>query len=488
MAVYGERDFASTSTTTTTAPKEETVTKAEATSLGLTSTEGITKKDGVYYFDKSLGFEPVGVAKPGEVQMTPYYSSATNKNPQNIYEDMADDYMLTQEQFAAIYKQAKGDINEISRLQLEQMQKNIKTAQDTRYQRYLIELKEKNPGYWQENIERMAREMAYGVTSGKFTFFPDYINGPQTSIRPGTGQPRYNAQGQQVANGQYNAYGEYIGYSMNPEQQSMFSVLSDRFKKYNLESLVPKIKQLIISGATEDTITIALQESEEYQQRFKANKARMAKGLQVLTPADYLRVEDGYRQTLRAYGLTQFDSDEYVSKFIENDMSPGELSARVNIAVQRLRDADKEITKTLRDYYNLGETDILAYMLDPEKQLPALQRQITAAEIGTAARKQGLAVASATAEELAAKGVTQAEAEQGYATIADILPTAQKLSDIYGGTLEGYNLTEAEQEVFGQLASAQRKRKTLAKREVSTFGGTSGLGRSSLSSQSGGGF
>jgi hypothetical protein len=84
--------------------------------------------------------------------------------------------------------------------------------------------------------------------------------------------------------------------------------------------------------------------------------------------------------------------------------------------------------------------------------------------------------------------VTQAEAQRGYATIADILPTAEKLSDIYGTTLDAYGQSEAEQEVFNSLASAQRKRQRLTAREVASFSGRSGASRTSLTTSSVGQF
>ena len=52
----------------------EKVTLAEAKALGFDSTKGITKEGGMYKFAESLapdrgGFQSVGVAKPGQVQM-----------------------------------------------------------------------------------------------------------------------------------------------------------------------------------------------------------------------------------------------------------------------------------------------------------------------------------------------------------------------------------------------------------------------------------
>jgi hypothetical protein len=267
-----------------------------------------------------------------------------------------------------------------------------------------------------------------------------------------------------------------------PERKSVMDILTARFAQFGLSSLVPKIKELAISGATENTITFALMETDEYKTRFKANEIRLAKNLKVLSPAEYITVEDSYRQVLRAYGLKQFDTDDYVSQFISNDVSPTELSNRVVTAVQRVQNADPAVSRTLRDYYGVGQADLVAYVLDPEQQFQKIQRQVSAAEIGTAARVQGLEAGVNVAEQLAAQGVTAAEAQKGYATIADILPSAKKLSDIYGTTLEGYDQATAEQEVFNQLASAQRARKKLSEREVAAFSAKSGISGTSLGS------
>ena len=268
--------------------------------------------------------------------------------------------------------------------------------------------------------------------------------------------------------------------------QNAITVLTDRFKRYGLASLVPKIRELAIAGAGESTITLQLQETEEYQQRFSANKDRIKKNLAVLNPGEYLALEDKYRQIIRAYGLKDFDNDNYVNQFISNDVSPEELSNRVVTAVQRVKNADPAITATLRDFYGIGQNDLVAYVLDPNQTFQKIERQVAAAEIGTAARKQGLEAGVNVAEQLAAQGISQAEAQRGYSTIADILPEATKLSNLYGNTLDKYGQSEAEQDIFNTLASAQRKRKSLISREAAEFTGTSGLSRTALGKTTGG--
>lgn len=317
---------------------------------------------------------------------------------------------------------------------------------------------------------------------------PEYVaemmRGPQapsnvTQPQQGTSSSTTDALLQQII-AQNNAAAAAAAKASAQSRQSAIDVVTARFKAYGLESLAAKIKELAVDGATEATITLALQETDEYKTRFKANQARLKAGLQVLQPAEYLNVEDGYRQVLRSYGMNQFATDEYVQKFIENDLSAKELSDRVTIAVQQVQNADPAILMQLKDYYGIGATDAAAYILDPNQQISKIQRQVAAAQIGVAARKQGLESNVAVSEQLAAQGISQAEAQKGYATIADILPTAEKLSKIYGD-IGTYDQSTAEQEMFNQLASAQRKRQQLTAREIASFSGSSGLARGGLS-------
>ncbi len=112
--------------------------------------------------------------------------------------------------------------------------------------------------------------------------------------------------------------------------------------------------------------------------------------------------------------------------------------------------------------------------MNPKENLPRLKEKVTSAEIGTSAMAQGLSSNVASAEELAKYGVDLETARKGYATIADILPTASKLGDIYKEEGIKYTQGTAEEETFKGLASAQRKRQRLAEKEVASFSGQSG--------------
>jgi LysM repeat protein len=274
------------------------------------------------------------------------------------------------------------------------------------------------------------------------------------------------------------------------ERRSVTEIMTERFKQYGLESLVGAVRNLAIEGATESTITLALQETPEYKQRFRANEARVKANLRVLSPSEYLRNEDAYRQTLREYGLNKYDTDDYVTKFIENDTAPEELSGRIALGVNRIQNADPTVLKTLRAY-GVTDTDMLEYVLDTKNKLPELTRKVQIAEVGAAARAQGLNVGTtaeqiagykATSEALVNQGIDQATAQKGYSAIAGFLPEAEKLSNIYSN-MEGYGQTQAEQEVFGKLASAQRAREALRMREIGSFSGSAGTTKGSLGSK-----
>jgi hypothetical protein len=200
-----------------------------------------------------------------------------------------------------------------------------------------------------------------------------------------------------------------------------------------------------------------------------------------------LRSEEAYRATLKDAGLPSgfYDSADDFAGFISQDTSPAEIKTRADAAARAVNNADPAYTKALRDIYGIDEGMMTAFMLDPDRALPLVEKQAKAVEFGTAAVKQGLQ-ATTMGEQFAQRGpATGYSADQGYSAIAGLLPTAQNLGQIYGQT---YDQATAEQEVFGGLESAKRKRQKLGEMETSTFSGQSGLSAGSLKSSKSGQF
>jgi len=103
----------------------------------------------------------------------------------------------------------------------------------------------------------------------------------------------------------------------------------------------------------------------------------------------------------------------------------------------------------------------------------------------------GLATNVTDAEYLARYGVNKAQAQQGYRTAAEILPTASKLGDIYATQGAGpYTQQTAEQEIFNVpgAAEAAAKRRKLVGLETAAFSGQAGLGQGALARERAGNF
>jgi hypothetical protein len=411
----------------------EKVTLSEAKALGFDSTKGITKEGGMYKFDVSLapdrgGFGSVGVAKPGQVQMTPYFGDVTGA------------YRLTQEQFGGAYKAGAGTKNSDELLRI--MRQN---------------------------------EIKGLVDSGM-------------SVADATAQIDGKAGGAGGVSGS-TAVGGAGTPEQKAARQSAFDLLRGQFAQYGLEALVDPLQNLIQENVSPAEFAIRLRQTEPYKKRFAANAVRIGKGLRALSEGEYLTLEDSYQGIMRNYGLPasyyakgDLGRQEGFEKFIAGDVSPAELEERVLTAQKRVLDAAPEVMTALKQFYpDIKNGEILAYTLDPEKGLADIKRKITAAEIGGAALAAGLDTSLTDAEYLRRYGVTAETARSGYGAIGGGLERGRQLASIY--QQPDYTQAVAEEEVFnlpGQTES-QQKRKKIIGLEKATFGGQTGVTSGALS-------
>jgi hypothetical protein len=279
--------------------------------------------------------------------------------------------------------------------------------------------------------------------------------------------------------------------NISKDDMDAFAILERTFKDYGLEELVPAIQGYMKKNLGPNQATLLLRTEPAYVARFKGNEVRRNAGLNSLSEAEYLALEDSYSQTLRAYGVqTYLGADAKTRQkamvdIIGNDISATEFRDRIDTVVTRVTNADKQVKETLRTFYDIKDEDLTGYFLNPKENLPKLQEKVTAAEIGAAAKSQGLTTGVTGATALAQFGITKKEAEAGYATIGEFMPTATKLGDIYK---DNYTQNLAEQEVFKGTASAKRKRQQLAEQEVASFSGSSGRARTGQTSGNSGKF
>jgi len=318
------------------------------------------------------------------------------------------------------------------------------------------------------------------------------------SATSGSNVGGFDASGKPVTGGQYDAQGKFVGggtsgsglpgSNIDKLTKDAYALIEDTFNSYGLSELASVIKGYMLAGLGAEQAKLQIKQEPIYKARFKGNELRLASGLNALSEAEYLNMEDTYSQVMNQYGLgdyfgkTSTARQPKLAEIIGGDISPLELKSRVSTVVDRVNNADPAIKAQLKEFYpGITETDLVKYFLDPKQTLPQLQEKVTSAEIGAAATAQGLNTNMTSASDLARYGIDRAAAIKGYSTIGGILPGAQKLSDIYGEAKIDYTQATAEEEVFKGNASAERKRKQLAALESAQFSGSTGVGTAGLS-------
>jgi hypothetical protein len=272
-----------------------------------------------------------------------------------------------------------------------------------------------------------------------------------------------------------------------------YKVLAQKFASYGMADFPDLYLQVSIDYPKADAQTLqdllktdkkyntdAQGNAKGYAKRFAGNAALVKAGKIPLDDAEYIKAESEYEKTFKGYGLpaTMLNKETY-AKLIGNEISADEATTRVKLGYDNLKSNAKVLQAFQTFYPQLSQGDIVAAMLNPNEQLPALQRKVAAAEIGGAALRQNLQTSEARAMELKGLGVTQATAEKGYGKIATYLTDAQKLAQI--GKEEAFTQTTAEQSQIEGLASAQRKEAQLAEKEVNRFSSQVGAARGAFS-------
>jgi len=257
---------------------------------------------------------------------------------------------------------------------------------------------------------------------------------------------------------------------LNQSQQSAYDIVTDTLRSYGLEGLDSFVTDYITRFETvnPDSLMVEIRKQPEYQQRFSANEARRKAGLTVLSESEYLALERGYAQMLRASGMPTgfYDSPEDFTNFITNDVSVAELNSRIEQGYLAVTMSNPEVVRQMKELYGISESQLAAYFLDPNKAVPTLMRQAESAQIAAQGRLlAGQQISAAQAEELAQAGVTQDQARAGFAAI-------QQAQGLFTGTLEeGENISQQEQigAIFGTNAAAQQRIRQRARRRQARF-------------------
>jgi hypothetical protein len=130
-----------------------------------------------------------------------------------------------------------------------------------------------------------------------------------------------------------------------------------------------------------------------------------------------------YRNTIREAGSRYNVNDSLltstkIADYIGGRNSAAEIVNRMNMAAVAIASTPPDTISVLRDYYNLSSSDLMSFYLDTDATEAALQQRYAAAQIGSEALRQSIESDRAYSEELAQRGVTSSEAQQGFQKVA----------------------------------------------------------------------
>lgn len=268
---------------------------------------------------------------------------------------------------------------------------------------------------------------------------------------------------------------------VDPTTAGAAAVLNAQLAAWGITGLGADVLRLLKQGLDSNALMIELENTDAYKKRFIGNEARQKAGLRALPPAEYVATETALKGVLRSFGMPKgfYDTNEDITKFIANDVSPAELHDRATVAQEVWITGPATNRQAWKSYYGLSDGAAIAAILDPTKALGLVQKQAAAAQLGGNALAQGLNVGRARAEDLVAAGVSDQQSQQGYSQIAGSMTTDQAIAQRFGG--QAFTQHDEEDARLLGLASAQRKLRDLQGAESGLFSGHAAAGGGALS-------
>jgi hypothetical protein len=249
-------------------------------------------------------------------------------------------------------------------------------------------------------------------------------------------------------------------------------VILDELTAYGLGDLLDVALREIRASAGQvntDRLISSIRQTDRYKQRFRGMELRRQQGFAAIDEERYLQLEDQYRNLMRAAGMPVgfYDEPDDFANYIANDVSPSELSQRVNNGYTALRQSDPEVRTQLERLYGVTEGELAAYFLDPQRAVPLIEQQVTTARVGASAARQGFDIGRTALERLTALGVD----EEGGRQIFETLGTGRELLQSMDPSEQALSVEETAVGLAGGSPEAARRLRQRQQRRVAEFQG-----------------
>jgi hypothetical protein len=263
----------------------------------------------------------------------------------------------------------------------------------------------------------------------------------------------------------------------NAGDRSAIAILRQSLEDYGLGTLGLFAWNEYLADIPIEQIMLDIREHPDYKARFPAMKELAKKG-QAISEQNYIDYENTVKQVFHNAGLPSsfYDQPDDFTNFLLGSVSPKEIQDRVDIAKSAVYNSDPTTLQALESFYGVGGSDLIgdatAYFLDPERALPAIQKQFIAAQTEGAATRTGWgSVGRTEAEHLATLGISPDQALQGFGTLSSI---GQLFTNLPGEAPGAPTREQGQQAVFEGNAAANTAVENQRSRRKAQFGGGGG--------------
>ena len=244
-----------------------------------------------------------------------------------------------------------------------------------------------------------------------------------------------------------------------------------------IPDLYPFITDLVLDDTPPEVIAARVRETEAYKVRFPGMQERISKGLGPINESEYIEMEDSYRNLLREYGVlgyyasTEDELRQLSAGLIGSDVSPAEMSRRLDSGFAQVVDAGEEVKQAFQQFYGFAPTDelLLLHALDPERGVREIENQLQTVYIGGEALRYGLNITRTRAEMLSQSGISREMARTGFADVARETPQLQTLARLHN--LGPLSQTDLENFFFHEDPDVQRQRFKVFESALNEFRG-----------------
>lgn len=273
-----------------------------------------------------------------------------------------------------------------------------------------------------------------------------------------------------------------------------------------VNALYGAVSKYYKTGSTVDeSLNLALQdvrtnpELSSFTKRFKGlydlqDKVAKGEAIEMPTIAEFFKSQQALGDVMRSAGFQDLATQEFLGDVLGTGKSVAETTALITDVFAAIDNAPEQLKRDLQTVApGADRTSIAKALLLGSQGAAALNKQIAATTVLSAAKSQGLVnkeglptVSAATAADYAARGFGYNESLTGFGNVARGMVPYQKLVEISAG--KGIKPEEAQttmqQAIFENNVAAQEKIRLETEKEGARFGARSGtMGSRSLASR-----